>query len=175
MTARPTPPITIRRAKTEDIEALTAIYVDSARHHTAVDPEVHQIPNQASARDRIRAKLVDEATSVFAAVVDDEVIGLLQIDKVPPPTSGAMVRAFPSVGVGIAVREGGRSQGVGTELMRFAESIALEGGATTIILDMSAANAGALRFYERLGYRTYGFLLRKTLAKEAAIDDAEIG
>jgi len=103
-------------------------------------------PEPADARDRIRAKLVDEATSIFAAVVDDEIVGLLQIDKVPPSTPGAMVRAIPSVGVGIAVREGRRSQGVGTELLRFTESIALEAGATTIILDMSALNAGSLRF-----------------------------
>lgn len=47
--------------------------------------------------------------------------------------------------------------------MQFAERWALDNGCTRMILDMSAANEGALRFYERLGYRTYGLLLKKSL------------
>ncbi len=45
--------------------------------------------------------------------------------------------------------------------MTAAEARARELGAEQIVLDMSAANSGALRFYERLGYGRHGLLLRR--------------
>jgi GNAT superfamily N-acetyltransferase len=153
----------IRPAEDRDAAGLAGVYLDSARHHTAIDPSVHQVPEAGEAVERIRAKLRDEAATMFVAEHAGVVIGLLQIELVPPPAPGTILRPIPSAHVGVAVREGQRDRGVGAALMQFAERWALEKGCTTMILDMSAANAGALRFYERLGYRTYGLMLKKSL------------
>jgi ribosomal protein S18 acetylase RimI-like enzyme len=47
--------------------------------------------------------------------------------------------------------------------MAFAEDWAREHACAAITLDMSSANDAAGRFYERLGYRVYGLLMRKPI------------
>lgn len=158
------PPITIRSATEADVDGLARVYIDSGRHHAAIDPVLHQVPSEAAARERIRAKLADPGEVVFVAeTTDGQVVGLLQVDEVHDPRPGVIVRPIPSRSVGIAVREDWRNRGVGEALMRHAEIVARDLGADQIILDMSSANDDALRFYGRLGYVTYGLLLRKSL------------
>ena len=65
--------------------------------------------------------------------------------------------------VGIAVLDDARDAGVGTALMAAAEAWAAERGVRVIVLDMSARNAAAQRFYERLGYEISGLYLRKAI------------
>lgn len=110
----------------------------------------------------MRAKL-HEAAELYAAEDSGEIVGLLEVQLVPPSPVGSMVRPVSAASVGLAVREDRRGEGVGTALMRFAEQWAAEHGASSMILDMASANGGALRFYERLGYETYGLMLRKPL------------
>jgi ribosomal protein S18 acetylase RimI-like enzyme len=164
------PALTIRRATDDDVAALAEVYIDGGRHHAAIDPELHQVPTPDGAAERIRAKLASTGRTIWAAERDGDVVGLLEVIEVEPPTAGAIVRGRPTASVGIAVREGARGAGIGTELMRFAEGLAREMGCTAIILDMSVANEGALRFYERLGYATYGLLLRKRIAPEGSAE-----
>jgi GNAT superfamily N-acetyltransferase len=142
---------------------LARVYVDSARYHYAIDPIIHQALDEAAALGRMRTKLADEATVLYAAEDAGEIVGLLELQLLPPPPAGSMLRPASAARVGVAVREDRRRGGVGTALMRFAERWAVEHSLSTMILDMSDANNGALRFYERLGYRTYGLMLRKPL------------
>lgn len=46
-----------------------------------------------------------------------------------------------------------RGRGVGTSLMRSVVCLAAEAGCTTISVEVFEQNAGALRLYQRLGYR----------------------
>jgi ribosomal protein S18 acetylase RimI-like enzyme len=48
-----------------------------------------------------------------------------------------------------------------------AEANARERGASLMVLDMSASNEGALRFYRGLGYEVSGHLMRRRLASDA--------
>jgi len=123
---------------------------------------VHQALDEATGIARMRAKL-HEAAELYAAEDSGEIVGLLEVQLVPPSPVGSMVRPVSAASVGLAVREDRRGEGVGTALMRFAEQWAAEHGASSMILDMASANGGALRFYERLGYETYGLMLRKPL------------
>lgn len=47
-----------------------------------------------------------------------------------------------------------RGQGVGTRLLRLAETLARDTGAASIALIVAEGNAAAVRLYDRLGYRT---------------------
>lgn len=154
----------IRPAAADDAAGLTRIYLDSARHHAAIDPSWHRLPDEDAALAHIQLKLADSASTFFVAEEDGEAIGMLEIRLPPPPLAGSALRPMATARVGIAVREDRRARGIGTSLMRFAERWARGQGCTRMVLDMSSANAGALRFYERLGYRTYGLLLHKTIA-----------
>jgi len=153
----------IRPARAEDAPGLAEVYVDSGRHHAGIDPVIHGEPSAAEAMERIRAKFADAANATFVAEEGGEVLGLLEIQLAPPPPPGSILRTPPAAHVGVSVRESRRGRGIGAALMQFAERWAVENGCAMMILDMSSANSGALRFYERLGYQTYGLLLRKVL------------
>ncbi len=64
----------------------------------------------------------------------------------------------------VAVSEASRGLGLGTALMKRAEDRAREMGKRKMMLQVIGENAGAIRLYERLGFRTVrtqgGFLVR---------------
>ncbi len=75
-----------------------------------------------------------------------------------------MPRPVLAAWVDVAVLEGERGGGIGSRLMEAAERWARERGAGLMMLDASAANLDALRFYEhRHGYRRSGVLMRKPI------------
>lgn len=61
------------------------------------------------------------------------------------------------------VRPGKRREGVGRRLVEYAEHYARSLGSTRLVLKVFAENRGALRFYERLGYRKQMLELAKVL------------
>jgi aminoglycoside 6'-N-acetyltransferase len=83
--------------------------------------------------------------------------------------AGGAIRSVRAADIGIVVASAWRGQGIGGALMRAAEAWALEHGATRVVLDMSAANAGARRFYERLGYEVHGLLLDRVIDGESTV------
>jgi GNAT superfamily N-acetyltransferase len=159
----------IRAATHADLDELVTIYLDSARHHATVDPTTHVVPETQGATSRIRSKLADRGLATFVAETEDGVVGLLELQMMPAPPAGSIARTTPTARVGLAVRDGRRGEGVGTCLMAFAEQWARENGCMAIVLDMSAANEGALRFYERLGYAVYGLMLRRSLPSPRSV------
>ena len=64
----------------------------------------------------------------------------------------------------VAISEASRGLGLGTALMERAEDRAREMGKRKMTLQVIGENAGAIRLYERLGFRTVrtqgGFLVR---------------
>lgn len=62
------------------------------------------------------------------------------------------------------VRPSARGKGLGTELLRAAADFVREQGAEMLALEVLESNAGALRLYERLGFRT----VERTLAAPVA-------
>lgn len=58
----------------------------------------------------------------------------------------------------VAVAPAVRRQGTGNRMMQAAEAISRERSLSSIRLEVSTANLGAIEFYRRLGYRTDGVL-----------------
>jgi [ribosomal protein S18]-alanine N-acetyltransferase len=56
----------------------------------------------------------------------------------------------------LAVQPGYQRQGVGRQLVEWLEASARTAGIFKVNLELRATNAGALKFYEKLGYRTTG-------------------
>jgi len=115
---------------------------------------------QAVAPDLERDGL-DASAIHLAAMRDVAMLGTLRI-----------VRSGPSAKIGrMAVLEGERRRGIGSQLMRTAETIAGQTGAKKIVLH---AQLSAREFYRRLGYCEEGevfdeagiahIAMRKTLA-----------
>jgi ribosomal protein S18 acetylase RimI-like enzyme len=58
----------------------------------------------------------------------------------------------------VAVMPNARRRGHGTEMMRAAEAAATERGCSSVRLEVSTLNTGAVEFYRRLGYTVDGVL-----------------
>jgi ribosomal protein S18 acetylase RimI-like enzyme len=153
----------IRPAAVDDLDALLDIYLSSAAHHVALDPDHYRVPDRAASAERLLRIIEDngQMSGYLAAVVDGRVVGSVSIALLPAPSDGSMEAAVPTAEVGIAVLDGDRDAGVGTALMAAAEAWAGARGVRVILLDMSVSNTAAQRFYERLGYEISGLYLRK--------------
>jgi len=159
---RPSP--TIRPATADDFEAMVELDQANAEHHAAIDPAAWEVPDRASSAAFLRRRQAEEPNrQTLVATVDGRVVGMVEIAIVVPGLAGGAMRRIPSADLGIVVAPEWRGQGIGEALMGAADAWAVAHGAARVILDLSAANDGARRFYERLGYEVYGLQMRRSL------------
>jgi len=92
------------------------------------------------------ALLQDATREVYGAFEGDRVLGFVILNM-----SGAFVGYIQTICVG----EGGRSRGIGTRLMRFAEERIFR-ESPNVFLCVSSFNPRAKALYERLGYEMVG-------------------
>jgi prolyl-tRNA editing enzyme YbaK/EbsC (Cys-tRNA(Pro) deacylase)/ribosomal protein S18 acetylase RimI-like enzyme len=160
--------VTIRPAVEADAAALAGVYLDSAEHHIGLDPGFYHKPDEGGVAEAIARAMAAEDTAVLLAEVGGRVAGFVQARLMRAPEAANMIRPQLSAEVGIAVLRGDRQRGLGTALMAAAEDWAVAHGAHAILLNCHAANRGAIRMYEKLGYRTLGLLMQKPLSATAA-------
>lgn len=156
----------IRPAVASDFEALVDLDLSSARHHAALDPDFYHVPPRAAVAAFLERRLADPDREALVAEVDGEVVGMVDVTAQESPDPGSIIRPIPSVDIGISVADGWRGKGIGHALMAAAEARARERGAGMVVLDMSAENRDALRFYRGLGYREFGLFLRREILSD---------
>lgn len=98
--------------------------------------------------DQLMITLSDPLNEVFAALVKEEIVGTMVIT-----TRGA----FPGYLKSIAVKPGWRGRKLGEQMMGFIEREVFSTCAN-LFLCVSSFNAGAQRFYRKLGYERVGTL-----------------
>jgi ribosomal protein S18 acetylase RimI-like enzyme len=159
------PEVEIRPATLADFEAMIDLDQASAEHHAVIDPRAWEVPDRAGSADFLRRRQAeDPSRQTLVATVEGRVVGMVEIAIVVTGVAGGAMRRIRSADLGIAVLPGWRNRGIGEHLMQAAEAWARDRGATQVILDLSAANEGAQRFYVRLGYEVYGLQMRRSLA-----------
>ena len=79
---------------------------------------------------------------------DEKVRGFLSIEVYREPQAYLYLDDF-------SVTAAYRGSGIGTELMRAAETYAREIGIPAVVLHVEKTNESAFRFYERLGYAIF--------------------
>lgn len=79
---------------------------------------------------------------------NDEVIGFLSVEVHHDPVTYIYLDDFSVTG-------SCRNQGIGTALIRAAESYAKEHGIPAVLLHVEKTNKSARRFYERYGYEIF--------------------
>lgn len=165
--------IQIDRATVNDIEGIAQTYVDSARHHRDLDPELYQVPALADVARDLAQNLGSPDQATFVARVDRQIVGSADVCIARPRTGAGMVMPRVVADVGIAILSLYRRQGIGRRLMEEAEGWARSQGAETMTLDCHSANSAAISFYQSLGYHTTGLLMRKVLGAADALDEHE--
>ena len=157
--------VEIRPVTLDDLEVLIDIYLDTARHHAAIDPEVFHIPDRAAIAVRLRRRIEGrgESGEYVAAMIGDVMVGSASVDVADPPSAGNMARAVPTAEFGVSVVEGWRGHGIGKALIEHLERWAADHGIERMILTVSEANEGAIRLYHALGYRDFDRMMLKSL------------
>ncbi len=94
------------------------------------------------------------STLGYVIEVDDEVIGGIQYSEEDDPM-------YRHAGIDIFLSAAGQGRGYGTEAVRvLARYLLLERNHHRITIDPSAANAAAIRTYEKVGFRRVGIMRR---------------
>jgi len=157
----------IRPVTIDDLEVLIDIYLDTARHHAAIDPEVYAVPERADIAVRLRRRIEGRGKTgeYVAAMIDGVMVGSASVDLADPPSTGNMVHAVPTAEFGVSVLDGWRGRGIGRALIDYLERWAADHGVERMILNVSEANEGAIRLYHDLGYRDYDRSMLKRLTR----------
>jgi ribosomal protein S18 acetylase RimI-like enzyme len=160
------PGVEIRPVTIDDLEVLIDIYLDTARHHASLDPDVWHAPSRAAVAARIPPRIEGRGptSDYVGAIVDRQMAGSAVVHLTDPPAEGSMLRAVRSAEFGVSVVDGFRGRGIGKALIAHLERWAVEHGAERMVLDVSSANEGAIRLYDELGYRDYDRAMLKQLS-----------
>ncbi len=155
----------IREAKQSDIKSIADLYEELNSEHNALLPEIFRKAARASIEWHIFS-IFGNFNSTILVAEEEEILGFAHI-TVEQVKNNSMFedRCYAWVH-NLCVRKERRGQGVGSALMKAAESWSAERGATTMELTVWEANEGALHFYESLSYKTLNRHLTKSLRNE---------
>jgi RimJ/RimL family protein N-acetyltransferase len=99
---------------------------------------------------RVLPKIEKNEYIWVAAEADDKVMGNSEVERLKP-------RRQSHVGIlGIAIRDGYRDIGVGTEMMKTLIDESRKAGLKILILDVFATNGRARHVYDKIGFREVG-------------------
>jgi ribosomal protein S18 acetylase RimI-like enzyme len=156
--------ITIREAATTDRAALEDCMAELQAYErnlesNRVDPEAIRVKYI----DRLLTECGKADGSILVAEQHGRVVGFVCIlcrvesqEIVEQETEYAYI-------TDLVVLESQRNAGIGTELMRAAETRACSRGATRLRVNVLAANIGAYRLYHKLGYSDREVMLEKRI------------
>ena len=139
----------IRLADFNDFERLTELFIELHRHHVGIMPETFTMPDPKWFEERISEILNDIAQRVL--VYDNggiEAYAVIRKIEVDTPDKSPRIVCFIDQ---FFVLESRRRHGIGTELFNAIKAFGKEKGCTTVQLGVSAGNAGAVKFYEKMG------------------------
>jgi aminoglycoside 6'-N-acetyltransferase len=164
---------TIRPATPEDEPALTELQRTSAIHHASIDPKRWRAPTpEDSAASRRYWHTRQPRDQGLVAEADGTLVGMIELWlRRPADIRGARIPKLDA-DLGIVVAPDWRGRGIGTALLRSAEDWARSQGAERMILDLSSANTGALRLYERLGYEVHALQMDKGIEPDPGSGDS---
>ncbi len=155
-------PVQITRGAPHDVERLEALWVSVHRRHADSMPElapyVDDAATWAARRALYETLLAKPDTVLLLATAGGGLVGYGLAHVMPTEetwvadtwVSGPRIGEIES----LAVLPEHRGRGIGTELLDRLERELLDQGVSDLVIGVLPGNAGALRMYERRGYRT---------------------
>ena len=150
--------VSFREATRDDVPRIVELLADDVLGQTR---ERFETPLPGVYYDAFDAIDRDPNNELVVAVVDDEVVGVLQLTIIPYLTHQGGWRALIE---GVRIASETRGQGVGRALIRWAIDRAAARRCRIVQLTTDKARHDALRFYESLGFQATheGMKLRLT-------------
>ena len=132
-----------------------------------LQPQIYRVKFISPNAQEILSKLMDsESCDVLVAKKDlpagkagGQIVASAFIFYLPIPAHGAPYALLE----GLVVDKDHRSQGIGTSLFNKAVEIAKQKGAYKIIFTSGEDRTDTHKFYEKLGFKKWGFEFRKNL------------
>lgn len=154
--------MTIRRARQSDISALNELLQEILQVHHQARPDIFKSEGQKYSEGDLKALLDNPAKPIFVYEVDGQVVGHLFCEL--RTVTGDVLEPVKTLFIDdLCVASAARGQKIGEQLYEFALSYAKEQGCHNLTLDVWADNAGAVRFYDRLGLKPQKFRMEQLI------------
>ncbi|HFI2473271.1 TPA: N-acetyltransferase family protein [Streptococcus suis] len=154
--------MTIRRARQSDILVLNTLLQDILQIHHQARPDIFKSEGQKYSEEELRKLLDNPAKSVFVYELEGQVVGHLFCEITT--ATGDVLEPVKTLYIDdLCVASSVRGQKIGEQLYTFALSYAKEQGCHNLTLDVLADNAGAVRFYDRLGMKPQKFRMEQLI------------
>jgi GNAT superfamily N-acetyltransferase len=164
--------ILIRPERPGDGEGLARVWLDNAKYHAELAPDLFQVPEDTGLAEWMETKIAPAPPAdrlSLIAEVDGRLVGFMSA-RLLEPMEEAERQVVGEVGEtrlvinALGVERSHWRQGVGTKLMKAAEDWGRERGATLVCLDTWVESPVSVPFYERrLGYERRQIAFRKRL------------
>lgn len=142
--------VTVERAAPAEADAVADLWVSLARDQRRHGSHLHADANRDAIRESMARCAVDDR--LLVARDGDALVGFVRLDVERGPLSQDATRGLVR---DLYVVPDRRGEGVGTRLLDAAEAALRDRGVDVVALEALAANADAVRFYERRGYRPH--------------------
>ena len=146
----------IKRAEISHLEKIMDMYDScvAGMIKKNIDQWDETYPNKEVIKEDVKRK------TYFIAIIDQEIIGGINIDQEQDPTYLTInwedKTASFLVVHRLGVKEEFWNKKIGKKLMRFAEDLVVEKNLKSIRLDTYSNNPQAINFYKKLGYKQLG-------------------
>jgi len=153
MPDRDTSTPTVRTARADDVEAITALHMEVQRMHHEAEPLVYKAPRADASRDLVKARLADPTMHYFVAEAADGHIAGFLLAAARPGQDTPLTHARPFVEVDeMCVAPAYRRRGVAQSLSDQAARWALQQGIGEVRLSVRGFNQTAQRAYACMGF-----------------------
>lgn len=145
-----------RWARLDDYGAVAALNAQVFKLHAEARPDLYRKVETPLERERFEEMLQSEQTRIV--VMEDDAAGsllgyaVLRLQRAPDKP--VLKPRFTVYIADLGVDENCRGQGLGSLLLRHVVDLAKQWGADDVELQVSEFNAGAIRLYEKFGFRT---------------------
>jgi ribosomal protein S18 acetylase RimI-like enzyme len=146
--------ITIEQATAADFEQVGRVFAEENRFHAGLLPDRFRVAEPIMTPEWFDALLASPVQTLLVARAAGQVVGVLLLQEMASPDDEIYrPRRYLYVDE-LMVAGTHRGQGIGRRLMEAAEGRARALGIEEIELNVWERNAGAIAFYEHLGYTT---------------------
>jgi len=142
-----------------DAEELCDLWVSLAESQRTHDSHLLPEANRSQIRETIVRHVVSDRILVAK---EEDIIGFVMFAT---ETGSYEQDATRGIIENLYVVPDERNEGIGTQLLKRAETRLAETGVDTIVLEVMAPNEAARRFYRKRGYRPHRIELEKSLEK----------
>lgn len=144
----------VRYAKREELESVNKIRKQVNEVHAKGRPDVFREDGWQVIEPLVYKRFDEENSGVIVAAIEEEIVGFAVVQYIVRPESPFKKEQKFFHIEEFGVDENHRRKGIATAIIEFARKDAKERGFHRVELDMWEFNAGALAFYESVGFRT---------------------